>query len=55
MTAGNKIFGAALLRKSDGAVVLAATMNETANPLWHGEVHLLKLVHELPCAPIRGI
>ena len=33
----------------------AATKNETANPLWHGEVHLLKLVHELPCAPIRGI
>ena len=55
VAAGNKIFGAAVLRKSDGAVVLAATNNETANPLWHGEVHLLKLVHELPCAPIRGI
>lgn len=48
---GNKIFGAALLRKSDGTVVLAATNNETANPLWHGEVHLLKLYHEMPSRP----
>lgn len=48
VTDGNKIFGAALLRKADGAVVLAATNNETDNPLWHGEVHLLKLFHELP-------
>ncbi|MDO5620486.1 MAG: nucleoside deaminase [Paracoccus sp. (in: a-proteobacteria)] len=51
VAAGNKIFGAALLRKSDGAVVLAATNNETANPLWHGEVHLLKLYHEMPERP----
>lgn len=51
VAAGNKIFGAAVLRKSDGAVVLAATNNETANPLWHGEVHLLKLLHELPDPP----
>lgn len=48
---GNKIFGAAVLRKSDGAVVLAATNNETDNPLWHGEVHLLKLFHEMPERP----
>ncbi|SDE17714.1 tRNA(Arg) A34 adenosine deaminase TadA [Paracoccus isoporae] len=46
VAAGNKIFGAALLRKSDGAVVLAETNNETENPLWHGEVHLLKRYHE---------
>lgn len=46
VAAGNKIFGAALLRKSDGSVVLAETNNETENPLWHGEVHLLKRYHE---------
>ncbi|ARJ70895.1 tRNA-specific adenosine deaminase [Paracoccus contaminans] len=48
---GNKIFGAAVLRKSDGSVVLAATNNETDNPLWHGEVHLLKLLHEMDDPP----
>ena len=48
---GNKIFGAAVLRKSDGSVVLAATNNETDNPLWHGEVHLLKLLHEMDHPP----
>ena len=31
---GNKVFGAALLRKSDFSTVLAATNNETQNPLW---------------------
>lgn len=48
---GNKVFGAAVLRKSDGSVVLAATNNETDNPLWHGEVHLLKLLHEMDAPP----
>lgn len=46
--AGNKIFGAAILRRSDQSVVLAATNNETANPLWHGEMHAIKLLYELP-------
>ncbi|WBU63355.1 nucleoside deaminase [Paracoccus aerodenitrificans] len=46
VAAGNKIFGAAVLRKSDGSVALAETNNETENPLWHGEVHLLKTYHE---------
>ncbi|WP_424553215.1 deaminase [Shinella sp.] len=45
---GNKIFGAALLRKSDLSVVLAETNNETENPLWHGEVHTLKRFYEMP-------
>ncbi|MEZ5649259.1 MAG: nucleoside deaminase [Burkholderiaceae bacterium] len=45
---GNKVFGAAVLRKSDWSTVIAATNNETANPLWHGEVHAIKLVYELP-------
>lgn len=48
---GNKVFGAVLLRKDDLSVVLAGTNNETANPLWHGEVHTIKLYHELPARP----
>lgn len=43
---GNKIFGAAILRKSDLSLVLAETNNETENPLWHGEVHALKRFYE---------
>jgi tRNA(Arg) A34 adenosine deaminase TadA len=46
--AGNKIFGAALLTKSDQSTFLAATNNELDNPLWHGEMHLLKRYYELP-------
>ncbi|TDQ33629.1 deaminase [Phyllobacterium brassicacearum] len=47
VAAGNKIFGAAVLRKSDLSVVLAETNNETENPLWHGEVHTLKRFYEV--------
>lgn len=45
---GNKIFGAALLRKSDLSLLLAETNNEAESPLWHGEMHALKRYHELP-------
>lgn len=45
---GNKVFGAAILRKSDLSLVIAETNNETENPLWHGEVHCLKRFYELP-------
>ena len=45
---GDKVFGAAILNKDDLSLVLAATNHETANPLWHGEVHLLKLFYEMP-------
>ncbi|KGF66885.1 cytidine deaminase [Hoeflea sp. BAL378] len=45
---GNKVFGAALLRKSDLSLVMAQTNRETENPLWHGEVHLLKCFYEAP-------
>lgn len=45
---GNKIFGAAILRKSDLSVVIAETNNETDNPLWHGEMHAIKRFYELP-------
>lgn len=47
---GNKLFGAAILRKQDRALVLAETNNETENPLWHGEMHCLKRFYEMPKA-----
>ena len=45
---GNKLFGAAILRKSDLSLVLAETNNEIENPLWHGEIHALKRFYEIP-------
>ena len=45
---GNKIFGAAILRKSDLSLVVAETNDETDNPLWHGEMHAIKKFYELP-------
>jgi tRNA(Arg) A34 adenosine deaminase TadA len=45
---GNKVFGAAILRKSDLSLVIAGTNNETENPLWHGEVQTLKSLYEIP-------
>lgn len=47
VSAGNKVFGAAILRKSDLSLVVAETNNELENPLWHGEVHTLKRFYEL--------
>ena len=44
VAAGNKVFGAAILRKSDHALVIAETNNE----MWHGEVHCLKRFYEMP-------
>lgn len=51
VAAGNKVFGAAILRKSDLSLVVAETNNERENPLWHGEVHALKRFYELPEPP----
>lgn len=51
VAAGNKIFGAAILRKDDLSLVLAETNNETENPLWHGEVHTLKRFYEMDTPP----
>lgn len=48
VTKGNKLFGAAILRKSDLSLVLAETNNELENPLWHGEIHALKRFYEMP-------
>ena len=47
---GNKLFGAAILRKGDRSLVVAETNNEIENPLWHGEVHCLKRFYEMPKA-----
>jgi tRNA(Arg) A34 adenosine deaminase TadA len=47
---GNKLFGAAILRKQDRSLVLAETNNEIENPLWHGEIHALKRFYEMPKA-----
>jgi tRNA(Arg) A34 adenosine deaminase TadA len=44
---GSKIFGAAILRKSDRELVVAETNNETESPLWHGETHALRRFYEL--------
>jgi tRNA(Arg) A34 adenosine deaminase TadA len=51
VASGNKIFGAAILRKSDLALVVAETNNELGNPLCHGEVHTQKRFYELPDKP----
>lgn len=47
---GNKIFGAALLTKSDYNTYLAETNNEIESPLHHGEMHLLKRYFEIPAS-----
>ena len=46
VAAGNKVFGAALLRKSDYSVVIAGTNAETNNPLLHGEINTLNQFYE---------
>jgi tRNA(Arg) A34 adenosine deaminase TadA len=51
VAAGNKVFGAALLRKSDLSVVIAGTNDETDNPLLHGEINTLNQFYELPERP----
>ena len=46
--AGNKLFGAAILNKSDFTTVIAATNSETGNPLFHGEVTAIFDFYNLP-------
>lgn len=48
VAAGNKLFGAAILRKSDLSLVIAATNAETENPLNHGEISTLNAFYKLP-------
>ena len=47
VAAGNKLFGAALLYKSDNSLLLAETNDEMQSPLLHGEMHALKRYHEI--------
>jgi tRNA(Arg) A34 adenosine deaminase TadA len=54
VAAGNKVFGAALLRKSDLSLVIAGTNDETDNPLWHGEINTLRQFYERSDRPSTG-
>ncbi len=47
---GNKLFGAAILRKADLSLVIAGTNDETTNPLHHGEIATLNRFYDLPVA-----
>jgi len=49
--AGCKLFGAAILRKSDLSVVVASTNRETGNPLFHGEISTLNEFYAMPEHP----
>ncbi|MGZ6778747.1 MAG: deaminase [Mycobacterium sp.] len=51
VAAGNKVFGAAVLRKSDFSVVIAGTNAETTNPLLHGEISTLNQFYERAARP----
>jgi tRNA(Arg) A34 adenosine deaminase TadA len=44
---GNKIFGAAIIKKDDYSLIVAGSNNEMENPLWHGEIHTLKKFYEI--------
>ena len=44
---GNKVFGAAMLRKSDLSTILVGANHETENPLWHGEVYTINKYYEM--------
>ena len=44
---GNKIFGAAILKKEDFSLVIAGSNNEFDNPMWLGETHTLKKFYEI--------
>ncbi len=45
---GNKIFGGAVLRKSDLATVVAVTNQESVNPLNHGEIATINAFYTVP-------
>ncbi|KAK8213544.1 hypothetical protein M8818_002846 [Zalaria obscura] len=48
VAAGSKLFGAAILLKSDLSLVLAETNREGSSPLWHGETWTLSKFFEIP-------
>ena len=47
VAAGNKVFGAAILKKDDLSLVIAGTNAETENPLFHGEIATLNGFYKL--------
>jgi tRNA(Arg) A34 adenosine deaminase TadA len=51
VAAGNKVFGAAILRKDDLSLVIAGANDETVNPLLHGEVRTLNQFYEMEGRP----
>jgi tRNA(Arg) A34 adenosine deaminase TadA len=44
---GNKIFGAAILKKTDLSLIVAETNNEVENPFWHSEMHAIKKLYDI--------
>ena len=44
---GNKVFGGAILRKSDLSTVVAVTNSETGNPLLHGEITAINAFYRI--------
>ncbi|GAB1316075.1 CMP/dCMP-type deaminase domain-containing protein [Madurella fahalii] len=51
VSSGSKVFGAAILARSDLAVVTAATNNERVSPLLHGEINCIQ---EFFASPVEG-
>ena len=45
---GNKIFGGAVLRKSDLSTIVAVTNRESVNPLNHGEIATINAFYDIP-------
>ncbi len=45
---GNKLFGGAIMKKSDLSTVVVATNTETENPLLHGEITTINRFYEIP-------
>lgn len=48
---GNKVFGAAVMKKDDLSLVMAGTNHESECPLWHGEVYTIKKLWETAARP----
>ena len=44
---GDKVFGAAIILKSDLSLVVAGSNNEIANPLFHGEIATINAFHAI--------
>ncbi|MHC4179491.1 MAG: nucleoside deaminase [Planctomycetota bacterium] len=45
---GNKLFGGAVIKKSDLSTVVAVTNSETGNPLMHGEITAIHAFYDVP-------